>query len=186
MTLQKQDIEHIAAFVEWTKDKKTEVVLALRILEKVKIADSGCWEFQGSTSRDSYGNIRVGDRTMLTHRVMAILMGILPESNSSLVLHKCDNKICCNPDHLELGTYSKNLEDAVKRGLRKRDYGQLSDPNVRWHPQGEKNGTSKLTENQIREIRESDDSVSNLRKKYGLCKQSIYNIRKRISWTHVQ
>lgn len=36
------------------------------------------------------------------------------------VMHRCDNKQCTNPDHLELGTNVQNLQDAHKRGLVKK------------------------------------------------------------------
>jgi hypothetical protein len=32
------------------------------------------------------------------------------------VLHKCDNGLCVNPEHLELGTQRQNMLDAVSRG----------------------------------------------------------------------
>jgi len=32
------------------------------------------------------------------------------------VRHRCDVKLCCNPDHLELGTARDNALDAVRRG----------------------------------------------------------------------
>ena len=35
--------------------------------------------------------------------------------NGFIVRHKCDNRKCCNPEHLELGTYSDNSLDTAIR-----------------------------------------------------------------------
>ena len=32
------------------------------------------------------------------------------------VLHHCDTPLCCNPDHLFLGTHADNMQDAAKKG----------------------------------------------------------------------
>gem|GEM_PF-6769918 len=45
---------------------------------------------------------------------------------------------------------------------------------------------TSLIESQVREIRESQESGAVLAKKYGVSKQLISNIKKRISWTHVK
>jgi len=52
------------------------------------------------------------------HRVSwEIHNGPIPEGMS--VLHKCDNTICTNPEHLYLGTQTQNMQDAWDRGRRK-------------------------------------------------------------------
>lgn len=33
-----------------------------------------------------------------------------------LVLHRCDVRLCVNPDHLDLGTQQKNVDDMIARG----------------------------------------------------------------------
>lgn len=30
--------------------------------------------------------------------------------------HKCDNKACCNTDHMFLGTHKDNINDAIQKG----------------------------------------------------------------------
>lgn len=59
-----------------------------------------------------------------------------------VVRHKCDNPRCINPEHLELGTYSDNTQDMLKRKRNKTIV-----------PLGQNNGRCKLTDEQVQEIR---------------------------------
>lgn len=36
-------------------------------------------------------------------------------TNDQVIRHKCDNSICCNPHHLEVGTHADNVDDMVSR-----------------------------------------------------------------------
>ncbi len=58
-----------------------------------------------------------------------------------MVLHTCDNTLCCNPAHLYLGNHAQNMRDMVDRQRRK---GVAT---------GSSNGRSKLTYEQAAEIR---------------------------------
>jgi hypothetical protein len=50
------------------------------------------------------------------HRVAWVFTnGSIPKG--MMVLHKCDNRKCVNPDHLYLGTHCDNMKDVVDRGL---------------------------------------------------------------------
>ena len=80
-----------------------------------------CWEWIRQINSNGYGVLQCGPRKgrkmVRAHRISYKLHnGPIPEG--LLILHKCDNKLCVNPDHLELGDYSKNLKDAWNRGLR--------------------------------------------------------------------
>lgn len=81
-----------------------------------------CWTWRPACKRSDYGRIVVIDdagkhRLDLAHRVSwRLTNGTIPDA--TFVLHKCDNKTCVNPEHLELGTNEKNIKDAVDRGLK--------------------------------------------------------------------
>lgn len=72
-----------------------------------------CWLWLGPISH-GYGRFTlVGERK--THRISWVLhYGPIP--NGLYILHLCDNKPCVNPQHLQLGTQSENIRQAVERG----------------------------------------------------------------------
>lgn len=78
-----------------------------------------CWEWTANTGR-GYGMFWFGKIPMVAHRVSwMMLRGHIPEGK--LVLHKCDNRRCVNPNHLFIGTQSDNVCDMHSKG-REGDY----------------------------------------------------------------
>jgi hypothetical protein len=73
-----------------------------------------CWNWQGATMKNGYGEFHLHGSSVYAHRISYIIFyGEIPEG--LLVRHKCDNKLCVNPKHLELGTHSDNLIDSYTR-----------------------------------------------------------------------
>lgn len=68
----------------------------------------GCWEWQASIFKDSgYGQVRWLGKTRRSHiLVYELVYGEVPEG--MLICHACDNVLCCNPNHLYLGTSTDN------------------------------------------------------------------------------
>jgi hypothetical protein len=72
-----------------------------------------CWEWTGYTL-DGYGLIRVDGHNIRSHRLAwEITNG--PILDNKLILHKCDNRKCCNPNHLYCGTQADNILDMCHR-----------------------------------------------------------------------
>jgi len=119
-----------------------------RFWSKVKKGDPDeCWEWQASL-RNGYGQLywQVRGKPQLAHRIAYQLThGSIPEGQ--VVRHSCDNKCCCNPAHLELGSQGDNVRDGVRRNLA---------------------GVAKLTTEQVKEIR---DCLVRSEKPYGLNKR---------------
>lgn len=79
-------------------------------------ADS-CWPWLGSVNRGGYGRFKAKGVNQNASRVaMEIETGkpLLKQQAN----HTCDNRKCCNPKHLYIGTQSENLKDAYARKRR--------------------------------------------------------------------
>jgi group I intron endonuclease len=104
--LYNQVIHHNTLITELEK-----IRLFLRI---IKSETDECWEWKGKKTKSGYGRFRVtrNDKRIwfAVHRVVYFLEN--PEDDQLLLVrHKCNNKICCNPKHLIIGTYSDNKKD---------------------------------------------------------------------------
>ena len=128
--------------------------------------DNGCWQWRSHTDKDGYG-VLPGDRqSTRAHRLSyEIHRGVIPDD--LIVCHHCDNPGCVNPDHLFIGTQKDNAQDALKK---------------RRHYVGEKNGRSKLTEENVKEILNSNINGQQLADKLGVTRSTINKVRKGITW----
>jgi hypothetical protein len=104
------------------KAKRPEV----RFWENVdKGNDDECWNWKGGISKAGYGEIGVYVEHIYAHRYSWMLHnGDIPSCeghrHTMVIRHKCDNPLCVNPNHLEIGTQQDNLMDCVVRGRRPR------------------------------------------------------------------
>lgn len=83
-----------------------------RLIEKVVTnGDGDCWTFEGGRDPDGYGRINVGGLARKAHTVAyEELVGPIPDGFEPD--HTCNQRACCNPDHLEIVTHAEN----VRRG----------------------------------------------------------------------
>jgi hypothetical protein len=86
-----------------------------RILENRHVNKNRCWIWLGAKS-NNYGQVWFNNKTQYIH---ILSYEIYKGEIEGIVRHKCDNKLCFNPEHLELGTYSDNIRDSITRNKRK-------------------------------------------------------------------
>ncbi|CAB3858555.1 hypothetical protein LMG26854_03346 [Achromobacter aegrifaciens] len=105
--------------------------LAERILANTMISDelshngTPCWLWIGARNASGYGKMNMrfkkGPRkgkvkSALAHRVALVEMGGRRLNSKSVVMHLCNNRLCCNPAHLLGGTQRKNVQQCVAEG----------------------------------------------------------------------
>ena len=87
-----------------------------------------------------------------------------------VVMHSCDNRLCCNPRHLSLALQADNIHDAMQKQR---------------HVKGETHGMHILTERDVLAILQSDETTAQNAQRYGVSKAAIYDIRQRRSWRYL-
>lgn len=155
--------------------------LAERLWAQVRISGpDDCWPWIGKSITHGYGVIGLGGREagkIQAHRAAWIVThGGIPEGeghHGTVIRHKCDNRLCCNPAHLEPGTQGQNVADMWERGGGFRPQGSL-------HPR------THLTEDDVRSIRASTRPLRELAQQYGIALPTVKAIRCRHTWKHVQ
>jgi hypothetical protein len=147
--------------------------LEKRFWSKVK-KTSGCWIWTGATNSCGYGDIWATTRLERAHRVSWFFAhGPIPEGK--LVLHKCDNPPCVNPDHLFLGTHRDNTQDMFKKNRANKVRGE-------GHP------LTFFTEDQVIELRRrygAGEDIKLLAKEFNTTRDSIYPAVSGRTWKHL-
>ena len=86
-----------------------------RILKRVSHDENGCWVVSGWNDGRGYMNISVDGKTQKVHRVMFQWFWRRKLRKGVQVDHKCNNRSCCNPIHLQAVMNKKNAQLREKR-----------------------------------------------------------------------
>ena len=143
----------------------------------VKVAIQGpddCWNWRGCTNNTGYGTTSWSGKHCVAHRVAAWLTGMIGDlrapqrkTDPAHVLHKCDNRRCCNPKHFFLGSYTDNQKDAYRKGRKAQ-------------PRGMHHANAKLTDEQATAIRHRYATTSifqtDLAAMYGVTQSAVSKV----------
>ena len=125
---------------------------------------------------DGYSLVGINGKLKYVHRIVAECF-IPNPLNKRTVNHKNGIKDDNTVDNLEWMTDSENqIHSYVVLGKKGHTKGG---------GKGNKNSQSKLTKEQILEIRASKLTQSQLARIYGVTRQNIYRIINKISWSHI-
>lgn len=135
---------------------------------------NGCWEWKAARDRDGYGLYHIDKKQIQAHRFHFIVNGF--DIKGKHVCHKCDNPSCVNPKHLFVGTAKDNNADKVAKGRQSI---------------GMAHGRSKLTDNDVREIRKAFLNPyyglkAKLSRQYKISYPCLDRIQKNTAWTHIK
>lgn len=81
-----------------------------RLNRLTRIQDNGCWEWQGSQTTNGYGKWQrgPGHPERAVHRIAYEHYRNTAIPKGMQLDHLCRNRLCLNPDHLEVVTPSEN------------------------------------------------------------------------------
>lgn len=168
-----------------------------------RLGDNDCWMWMAGKDQDGYGAFRLNGKQRRAHRLSwEIYYGEIPAGRC--VLHRCDHPSCVNPNHLFIGSVAENNTDrAIKKrsaygernGARKyRDRvsaavkkARVEKPEV--FVRGERCHTSKLTVEQVKQIRSlyasGEKNQVQLAEMFGISQANISYLILRKSWKHI-
>lgn len=161
--------------LEIVQDSKLYNSLLRSISKKISFTDGGCVEWTGAKNDSGYGvlfrkNSEGISKQVFAHRVAyTIFKGPIPDGQ--IVMHRCDNPLCINPSHLDVGTDADNHLDKCMKGRQ---------------PKGITHGSHKITAKDVIKIRASLATQQELADEYGLHQSQISAIQNYRFWKHVR
>jgi len=144
------------------------------ILESVSIDPATrCWNWKKSIMSNGYGALGENYKVTGAHR-KAFELWRHPLPKGAFVLHHCDNRKCCNPEHLFIGDAKANTQDMMSKG--RNGWGRLA---------GCSSPNAKLTKEQVIQIRNSPLSRKSLCLLLGVSRNTIAKILRGTSYVEV-
>jgi len=125
-----------------------------------------CWLWTGLAGYNGYGQITFNRTTISAHRI-SYGLATGKDLTGKTLLHSCHNPSCVNPNHLSIGTQSKNMQQAADLGITNK----------------------KLKPFQVQAIRQyykNGMKPKDLAKVFKVRQQTIYDIIRYRTWKHLR
>lgn len=149
----------------WSRHKAT---LRERLDRGSEDGPNGCRLWRRNIMKSGYGSMWWQGDNETVHRLSWMeVNGPIPTGMH--VCHRCDVRICVNPDHLFLGTPGDNMRDRDRKG--RQNCGR-----------GEKHGGAKLTVEQVQKIREAVGTQRHIAALFGISQSVVCEIRSGKAW----
>lgn len=141
-----------------------------RFWSKVNKIEHGCWEWNGMIAHgNGYGTFHIKAWPYRAHRIVWMIVHN-EDPAEFFILHKCHNKKCVNPAHLEKGTPAENSKDMTDAGR---------------SAKGSRNGWARITEELAMLIFKAQGSQREIAKQYGVTQKTVSDIKKKKAWAHI-
>lgn len=145
------------------------------LIERCRLNNvTGCLEWQRARNKWGYGTLnltRIPEG--LAHRfAWVVFNGKIPAGK--YILHRCNNPLCCNVEHLYIGTQTDNMRDVALQGTKR-------------YTSGVAHHNAVLTPEKVIQIREmlTHKSQAAVATTFGVSPQTIKRIRNGITWKHI-
>lgn len=156
-------VKQLRAGLEMTQAKDFSGFLPW-LEEQVGAETQDCIMWPHSRNKAGYGQVRFRGKQANAHRAMCVLVHGEPPFEGAEAAHECGNNLCVNPRHLSWKTGQANNMDKLKHGTM---------------PVGERHWNSRLTDSQVRALREFAHTVKDrgaLGEMFGISRSATYNL----------
>lgn len=112
--------------IDFTKEYLEELSLKIDVkvkyikmfLNYVEIPDdaNACWDWNFFKTKKGYPVFRGKNYLFACHRLSWMIFNASLIPKDMCVCHTCDNRICCKPEHLWIGTRGENIRDMLRKG----------------------------------------------------------------------
>nr|DAZ78894.1 MAG TPA: endonuclease [Caudoviricetes sp.] len=150
-----EDIENIPIGSKVVLIEKGEIYNEKDLI--MQISRNGCWEvISHKPDNNGYGQYKKKRTHVLMYEKY---IGKIPKG--MVIRHKCDNPICCNPFHLEIGTQKDNNRDKFDRNR----------------------SSSNITKELAIKIAKEYGTAKEISDKFNISKNIVYHIKNGDTWS---
>ncbi len=168
--------DHMRPIKKCSESRRRESKMIPYLIETARNHNTDeCLKWPFRCNEKGYGIVHYQDKQDRVSRVAYIIL-VGPIPSGLFALHSCDTPPCFNLRHIFLGTNQDNVDDMVKKQR---------------HCFGERSRLAKLTEEQVRQLRQMDADgssradIADTAEGFGLSRKSIGAILRRESWKHI-